>query len=110
MRIYIIYIYIYIYLNYISRIAYQTIIQNPDASDDHASGAGQVQANPPVAVQWLSPGKSTGRVVTTMRFNDMVAGEENLVGTSCGGILLWKIFQETTRKKIRSRAPEGGLM
>ena len=36
------------------------------ASVVHASGTGQLQANPHVAGPWLSPGKPTRRAVTTM--------------------------------------------
>ena len=35
----------------------------PDASVVHASGSGQLQANPHVAGPWLSPGKPTRKAV-----------------------------------------------
>ena len=44
------------------------------ASVVHASGSGQLQANPHVAGPWLSPGKPTRRAVTTMGSNDLVVG------------------------------------
>ena len=49
-----------------------------DASVVHASGSGQLQANPHVAGPWLSPGKSTRRVVTTMGPNDLVVDEDHM--------------------------------
>ena len=42
------------------------------ASVVHASGSGQLQANPYVAGPWLSPGKPIRRAVTTMGSNDLV--------------------------------------
>ena len=42
------------------------------ASVVHASGSGQLQANPHVAGPWLSPSKPTRRAVTTMGSNDLV--------------------------------------
>ena len=56
---------------------------SPDASVVHASGSGQLQANPHVAGPWLSPGKSTRRAVTTMGSNDLVIGEDHMLGSSC---------------------------
>ena len=53
------------------------------ASVVHASGSGQLQANPHVAGPWLSPGKPTRRVVTTMGSNDLVVGEVHMLGPSC---------------------------
>ena len=53
------------------------------ASAVHASGSGQLQANPHVAVPWLSPGKPTRRAVTTMGSNDLVVGEDHMLGPSC---------------------------
>ena len=53
------------------------------ASVVHASGSGQLQANPHVAGPWLSPGKPTRRAVTTMGFNDLVVGEDHMLGPSC---------------------------
>ena len=53
------------------------------ASVVHASGSGQLQANPHVAGPWLSPGKPTRRAVTTMGSNDLVVGEVHMLGLSC---------------------------
>ena len=64
------YIYIYIYIY-------------PDASVVHASGSGQLQANPHVAGPWLFPGKSTRRALTTIMSNDLVVGEDHMLGPSC---------------------------
>ena len=55
----------------------------PDASVVHASGSGPLQANPHVAGPWLSPGKPIRRAVTTMRSNDLVIGEDHMLGPSC---------------------------
>ena len=55
----------------------------PDTPVVHASGSGQLRANPHVAGPWLSPGKSTRRAVTTMGSNDMVVGEDHMFGPSC---------------------------
>ena len=55
----------------------------PDTSVVHASGIGQLQANPHVAGPWLSPGKLTRRAVTTMGSNDLVVGEDHMLGPSC---------------------------
>ena len=55
----------------------------PDASVVHASGSGQLQANPHVAGPWLSPGKPTRRAVTTMGSSDLVIGEDHMLGLSC---------------------------
>ena len=52
------------------------------ASVVHASGSGQLQANPHVAGPWLSPGKPTRRSVTTMGSNDLVVGKVHLLGQS----------------------------
>ena len=52
------------------------------ASVVHASGSGQLQANPHVAGPWLSPGKPTRRAVTTMGSNDLVVGEVHMLGNS----------------------------
>ena len=49
----------------------------------HASGSGQLQANPHVAGPWLSPGKPTRRAVTTMGSNDLVVGDFHVLGPSC---------------------------
>ena len=48
----------------------------PDASVVHASGSGQLQANPHVAGPRLSPENPTLWAVTTMGSNDLVVGEE----------------------------------
>ena len=44
---------------------------------------GQLQANPPVTGQMLSPGKPTQRTATMMGSNDLVISEDDLVGPSC---------------------------
>ena len=58
-------------------------VLHTDASVVHASGARQLQANPHVAGPWLSPGKPTRREVTTMGSNDLVVGEDHMLGPSC---------------------------
>ena len=55
----------------------------PDAYVVHASGSGQLQANPHVARPWLSIGKPTRRAATTMESNDLVVGEDHMLGPSC---------------------------
>ena len=55
----------------------------PDASVVHACGSGQLQADPHAAGQWLSSGKPTRRAVTTMGSNDLVVGEDHILGPSC---------------------------
>ena len=52
----------------------------PDASVVHVSGSGQLQANPHVEGPWLSPGKPTRRVVTMMGSDDLVVGEDHMLG------------------------------
>ena len=54
----------------------------PDTSVVHASGSGQLQANPQVAGPRLSPGKSTRRVATAMGSNNLVIGEDHMLGAS----------------------------
>ena len=54
----------------------------PDASVVCASGSGQLQANPHVVGPWLFPGKPTRRVVTIMGSNDLVVGEDHMLGPS----------------------------
>ena len=54
-----------------------------DASVVHTSGSGQLLANPHVAGPWLSPGKPNLRAVTTMGSNDLVVGEDHMLGPSC---------------------------
>ena len=49
----------------------------PDASVVHASGSGQLQANPHVTVPWLSPWKTTQSAVTTMGSDDLAVGEDH---------------------------------
>ena len=63
-------------------------INSSDASVVHASGSGQLQANPHVAVPWFSPGKPTRRAVATMGPNDLVVGEDHMLGPSfrCGSM------------------------
>ena len=56
---------------------------SPDAPVVHASGSGQLRANPHVAGPWLSPGKSTRRAATTMGSIDLVVGEDHMLGPSC---------------------------
>ena len=73
-----IYVYVYIYL-YI----YIYIDSCPDASVVHSSGTRQLQAIPSVVGRRLSHGKSNQRAVTTMGFNDLVDGEDHMVGPSC---------------------------
>ena len=41
-----------------------------------------IEANPHVAGQWLSPGKPTRRAVATMGSNDLVVGEDHMLGPS----------------------------
>ena len=55
----------------------------PNASVVQALGTEQLQANPPVVGPRLSPGKSTQRAITTMRHNDLVVGEDHMLGPSC---------------------------
>ena len=55
----------------------------PDASVVHASGSGQLQANPHVARAWLSPGKPTRRAVITMGSSKLVVCEVHVLGPSC---------------------------
>ena len=59
------------------------MVSCPDAPVVHASGSGQLRANPHVAGPWLSPGKSTRRAVTTLGSNDLVVGEDHMLGPSC---------------------------
>ena len=54
-----------------------------DASVIHVSGTGQLQANPPVLGPRRSPEKPYRRAVTTLWSNDLVVGEDHLLGTSC---------------------------
>ena len=63
-------------------IVINTIVIALHASVVHASGSGQLQANPHVAGPWLSPGKPTRRAVTTMGSNDLVVGEVHMLGPS----------------------------
>ena len=72
----------------VSKIAYVSYVYIytmycPDTSVVHASGSGQLQANPHVAGLWLSPWKPTRRAVITMGFNDLVVGEDHMLGPSC---------------------------
>ena len=55
----------------------------PDAFVVHASGSGQLQANPHVAGPWLSPGMPTRRAVATMGSNYLIVGEDHMLGPSC---------------------------
>ena len=54
-----------------------------DAPVVHASGSGQLRANLHMAGPWLSPGRSTRRAVTTMGSDDLVVGEDHMLGPSC---------------------------
>ena len=36
----------------------------------HVAGTGHLQVNPPVAGPWITPGKPTGRAVTTLGSNE----------------------------------------
>ena len=56
---------------------------HPDACVFNASGTGQLLANPPVAGPRLSPEKSTRMAVTMIGSNDLVVGEDHLLGSSC---------------------------
>ena len=64
-------------------ILYVIIFNSPDTSVVHASGSGQLQANPHVVGPWLSHRKPTRRAVTTMGSNDLVVGEDHMLGSSC---------------------------
>ena len=68
------------YLGYLYK---GTCVISHDASVVHASGSGQLQANPHPHPPWLSPGKPTRRAVTTMESNDLVVGEDHMLGLSC---------------------------
>ena len=59
------------------------LVSCPDASVVHSSDTGQLQANPHVAGMWLSPGKLTQRAETTMGSNDLVVGEDHVLGPRC---------------------------
>ena len=56
---------------------------SPDASVVHTSGIGQLQTTSHVAVLRLSSGKPIQRAVTTMGSNDLLVGEDHMVGLSC---------------------------
>ena len=64
----------YYYLKYFIII----IVSNPDASVIHASGLGQLLATQPLA----GP-RPIHRAVTTTESNDMVVGEDHMMGPSC---------------------------
>ena len=53
-----------------------------EASNDHASGTGQLHASQPVVGPRLFPGKPTQRAVTTMKPDDLVVGKDYMVGPS----------------------------
>ena len=57
----------------------------PDAFAVHDSGIGQLQANSPVAGPWLSPRKSTPRVVTAIGSDYLVIREDHMLGQRCQG-------------------------
>ena len=52
----------------------------PAASVVHASGSGQLHANPHVVGPWLSSGRPTRRAVPTIWSNDLVVGEDHMMG------------------------------
>ena len=54
-----------------------------DTSVVHASGIAPLQATPPVAGPKLSPGMLTRKALTKMGSNDLVVGEDHMVGLSC---------------------------
>ena len=64
-------------------LCYCVLVSALHASVVHASGSGQLQANPHVAGLWLSPGKPTRRAVITMGSNDLVVAEVHMLGPSC---------------------------
>ena len=51
-----------------------------DASVVEDSGTVQLLANPHVAGPWLSPGKPTRLAVSTIWSNDLVVGEDHMLG------------------------------
>ena len=55
----------------------------PGASVVHASGTGQLPANPPVASLRFNCGRPTKMAVTTMGSSDLVVGEDHLLGPNC---------------------------
>ena len=59
------------------------VFQSPDAFFVLASGFGQLQANPHVVGPRLSPGKPTRRAVSMVGSNDLVVGEDHMLGPSC---------------------------
>ena len=69
--------------SYVLVAPYTLVVVALHASVVHASGSGQLQANPHVAGPWLSPGKPTRRAVTTIGSKDLVVGEVHMLGTSC---------------------------
>ena len=77
------YTYIGIYMYACVCIYRHMYMYRPYASVVHASGSGQLQANPHVAGSWLPPGKPTRKAVTTMGSNDLVVGEDHMLGPSC---------------------------
>ena len=56
-------------------------IESPDTFIVHASGTGQLHAKN--TGLRLPSGKRTQRAVTTMRSNNLVEGEDHLLGLSC---------------------------
>ena len=59
-----------------------TAVCDVDTSVVLASGTRQLQANPDVVGPRLSSWKPSRKVVTTMRPNDLVVGEDHMVGPS----------------------------
>ena len=54
-----------------------------DASVVQASVSEQLQANPHVVGPWLSHGKPTRRAVIRVESQDLVVGEDHMLGQSC---------------------------
>ena len=73
-----------------------------DTSVVHASGSGQLQANPHVAGLLLSPGKPTQRAVATMGSNDLFIGEDHMFGPSCkrAGVARWPLAAHLGEGKL----------
>ena len=70
--------------NYFMSLSTQVYdLVRPKASVIHTSGSGQLQANQHVTGPWISPGKPSRRAVTTMGSNDLVVGEDHMLGPSC---------------------------
>ena len=85
LHILLLYYYYIILYSFILHSSYfiHSLYFSPDASVVNVSISGQLQANPHVAGPWLSPGKPTRRAVATMGSNDLVVGEDHMLGPSC---------------------------